>query len=177
MAVTISGSAGVTTNSGAVYNGLQTVGPLTPSGTTYTISGIPSWAKRITVMYSGVSTNGTANYWLRIGSGSVATTGYVSNAGGATNTGVLGTTTGTITTAFMLTCQQGSGALYSGIITLTNINGNTWVCSGTLMRGSGSAANYFAGTCTLGSSLNIVALTTLNGTDSYNAGTVNIIYE
>ena len=177
MTAIVDGSLGFTAPVGAVYNGLQNSGSVaTTSGTSITVTGIPSWVKRITVMLNAVSTGGTSNYWLQIGSGSVATTGYVSNSAGATNTGVLGTLSGTLTTAFMLTNQQGSGALFSGIITLCNVSGNIWIASGTLNRGSGSAANFSAGICTLGGALDRVAITTAAG-DTFSAGSINVIYE
>ena len=48
------------------------------SGTSIDFTGIPSWAKRITVMFNGVSTNGTSQQLIQIGSGSVNATGYSS---------------------------------------------------------------------------------------------------
>ena len=50
------------------------------SGTAIDFTGIPSWVKRITVMFNGVSTNGTSNLLLQIGAGSVTTSGYNSQA-------------------------------------------------------------------------------------------------
>jgi len=41
------------------------------SGTSIDFTSIPSWVKRVTVMYSGVSTNGTSNFLIQIGAGSV----------------------------------------------------------------------------------------------------------
>ena len=76
MAVTINGSAGVTTNVGAVYNGLQTgTAVASTSGTSNDFTSIPSWVKRITVMFNGVSTNGTSPVQLQIGAGSVTAQG------------------------------------------------------------------------------------------------------
>ena len=48
------------------------------SGTSIDFTSIPSWVKRITLMFNGVSTNGTSNYQIQIGSGSVTTSGYTS---------------------------------------------------------------------------------------------------
>ena len=41
------------------------------SGTSIDFTGIPSWVKRITVMFNGVSTSGTSFKQIQIGSGSV----------------------------------------------------------------------------------------------------------
>jgi hypothetical protein len=50
------------------------------SGTSIDFTGIPSWVKRVTVMFSGFSTNGTSNYLVQLGAGSVTSTGYTSNS-------------------------------------------------------------------------------------------------
>lgn len=47
------------------------------SGTAIDFTGIPSWVKRITVMFSGVSTNGTSVPQIQVGAGSVTTSGYL----------------------------------------------------------------------------------------------------
>jgi len=74
MTVTINGSAGVTTNSGAVYDSLQRGTAVSASGTSVDFTSIPSWVRRITVMLSGVSLSGTSNYVFQIGAGSIANT-------------------------------------------------------------------------------------------------------
>ena len=73
MTVTIDGS---NLNTIGVVNSKTAVA--TTSGTAIDFTGIPAGVKRITVMFNGVSTNGTSNYLLQLGSGSVQTTGYSS---------------------------------------------------------------------------------------------------
>ena len=85
MAVTINGSAGVTTNSGAVYDSLQRGTALT-AVTNFTTSAdftsIPSWVRRITLIFSDISLSGSDNLLIQIGdSGGLETTGYL-GAGG-----------------------------------------------------------------------------------------------
>ena len=56
----------------------------TTSGTAIDFTGIPSWAKQITIAFDGVSTTGVNGYLVQIGtSGGIETTGYAS--GGALN--------------------------------------------------------------------------------------------
>ena len=79
MTAIVDGSLGFTAPVGAVYNGLQTgTAVASTSGTSITFTGIPSWAKRISVMFNQVSGSGSSNYLVRIGSGSVQSTGYLS---------------------------------------------------------------------------------------------------
>ena len=179
MSVIINGSAGVTTNTGAVYNGLQTDtakawnwnGLTTNKEIDFT--SIPSWVRRITVMFSGVSTNGSSNLLIRIGSGSFVSTGYVSSVSycGA------GQSTATSTAGFVI-AATGAAQAWNGVLTVNLLNASTYLyCeSGVISDG----ANYSAmsgGNITLSSTLDRVRITTVNGTDTFDAGTINIIYE
>lgn len=170
MSVTINGSAGVTTNSGAVYNGIQTgTAVASTSGTSIDFTNIPSWVKRITVLYSGVSTNGSATYLIQIGTGSTPTTsGYVST--GSFNAALTSSTTGFVSNV------NNPGYVYYGSATIQNITGNTWVCSGAGII-SGTASCVTAGSVALAGVLNFVRITTTNGTDAFDAGSINIFYE
>lgn len=172
MAVTINGSAGVTTNSGAVYDSLQRGTAVSASGTSVDFTSIPSWVRRITVMYSAVSTNGSSLVQIQIGAGSVTTSGYTwagNYAGGAGSSA---------TTGFGIDGGASGGAAYirTGQLVLTLLTSNTWIATntGTITAnlpttGSGSIA--------LSGTLDRVRITTVNGTDTFDAGTINIIYE
>jgi hypothetical protein len=59
---------------------------------------------------------------------------------------------------------------------LNNATG-IWVCDGVFARGD-TVANYvFAGSKTLSGALDRIRITTVNGTDTFDAGTINILYE
>jgi hypothetical protein len=145
------------------------------SGTSIDFTGIPAWVKRITVMYSAVSTNGTANMRIQIGTGGTPTTsGYVSNSMNLISAGISALSSTAGFDIFMNTASYS----VNGAIRIQNITGNTWVAEGSL--GNVTTTNVMcpvAGTVALGGVLNIVRITTANGTDAYDAGTVNIIYE
>lgn len=176
MPVTINGSAGVTTNSGAVYNGLQTGTAVTASGTSVDFTSIPSWVRRITVMLSGVSTNGTSGILVQSGSGSVETTSYTS-INSLTQNAVSPTVT-TVTTGFSFTQGQAAADTLFGVLTMSLLGSNIWVYTSSVNRSgataqqqNGTGAKTFAGT------IDRVRITTVNGTDTFDAGTINIIYE
>lgn len=173
MAVTINGSAGVTTNSGAVYDGIQSAtAQASTSGTSIDFTGIPSWVKRITVMFNGVSGSGSSNFLIQIGSGSVLTSGYVSSASyNGTSNGM-----STSTAGFLLVTANGAGDFFRGNIVLTLLGSNTWVSSGVLARADGYM-NLSGGSVALSGTLDRVRITTVNGTDTFDAGTINILYE
>lgn len=173
MATTIDGSASVTINSGAVLGITSGTAVASTSGTSIDFTSIPSWVKRITVMFSGVSTNGTSNLQVQIGSGSVTTTGYLSasaytgaSAGGATST-----------TGFSLTAGAISAtSIFNGHCVITLLGSNIWIQSSVLGRTDGYTA-MSGGNVTLSGALDRVRITTVNGTDIFDAGSINILYE
>ena len=176
MSVVIDGSNGVTTNIGAVYNGLQTgTAQVTTSGSSLTFTNIPSWVKRITVICNTVSTNGTSNIEVRLGSGgTLQNTGYIGYSDIAyTSTAIQRSTTG-----FPLYYDTASYQI-SGNVVFTNISGNTWICSGvgSCSGGSPTFGWYSNGYVTLSGQLNIIGLATGNGTDTFDNGSFNILYE
>ena len=142
----------------------------TTSGTSIDFTGIPSWVKRVTVMLSGVSTNGISPLYLRIGSGSIDVTGYQSTVSGGT-TGVI---TGTSTNAYVVTNTLSAASIVNAIITLTHLGSGIWVIGGGGVDGGFVSLN---GTKTLAGALYRLRLTTANGTDTFDAGSVNILYE
>ena len=143
------------------------------SGTSIDFTSIPSWVKRITVMFTGVGTSGTSTTLVQIGAGSVTSTGYVSSAQAFSATA---TSNSTSTAGFLSSISSASSAR-SGQWVITNITGNTWVCSNTLGDSATSSAGIGGGTVALGGTLDRVRITTTNGTDTFDAGSVNILYE
>jgi len=143
------------------------------SGTSVDFTDIPSWVKRITVMLNGISLSGSSSLRFRLGTGgTVATSGYLgaaSNSGGSP-------TTQTFTAGFdMYGGLTAANAAY-GAAVFTLIGSNAWVGSGNIAT-SLAGFNVIAGTVTLGGALDIVRITTINGTDTFDAGTINILYE
>jgi hypothetical protein len=166
--ITLNGSAGVTTNSGAVYNGISSgTAVASTSGTSIDFTSIPSWVKRITVMFNGVSTNGTSVYLVQLGTSSgISSSGYVS--------GVFSTTS---TAGFVVTYNFSAATTQSGIVNIANISGNTWVSSGIVGASGGNATSPAFGTGTLSATLDRIRITTVNGTDTFDAGSINILFE
>ena len=106
MPVTINGSAGVITNSGAVYDSLQRgTAVASTSGTSVDFTSIPSWVRRITIMFDGVSLSGTDQILVQLGdSGGLETTGYIS--GGAVTRDANTTNAGSSTSGFIIYPHQ-----------------------------------------------------------------------
>jgi hypothetical protein len=159
-------ASGVATNLYPLVSGTAVV---STSGTSIDFTSIPSWVKRVTVMFNGVSLSATSNYLIQIGAGSVTSSGYVS----ACNNGA-GTVT-TSTSGFLATVSASAADLTYGNIVLTTPGSNVWTQMSIL--NNGSAIRSGAGAVTLGGTLDRVRITTVNGTDTFDAGSINILYE
>ena len=143
------------------------------SGTSIDFTGIPSWVKRITVMFDGVSTNGTSAILIQLGdSGGIEITGYLSGAYNETGGG-----SSTSTAGFSVTPTSIAAAAYNGSAILSLLGSNTFVGQGNLFRSVSTGMSYMAGSKTLSGTLDRVRITTVNGTDTFDAGTINILYE
>jgi len=145
------------------------------SGTSIDFTGIPSWVKRVTVMFNGVSTSGVSVYQVQLGiTSGFQTTGYTGgySYNGATNAGAA------VTTGFGI-FNDGGGNFKSGSLVLSLSGANIWTCHGVFAQtGAAPGYNLFtAGTVTLSGTLDRVRITTVNGTDTFDAGSINILYE
>jgi hypothetical protein len=141
------------------------------SGTSIDFTSIPSWVKRITVMFNGVSTNGSSAQQVQLGdSGGIGTSGYA---------GVVGTRGGDTfyTNGFLVNRGNTASSTASGSLVLTLVSGNIWVGSGTNGANASDAPSFFGGTKTLSDTLTQLRITTVNGTDTFDAGSINILYE
>jgi hypothetical protein len=142
------------------------------SGTSITFSSIPSGVKRITIMYTGISTNvGGSSYIIQVGSGSVSTSGYSSQWSSGTAWG------GSMTTGIAI-AATGTSVL-TGTCVLDSFNSNIWVGdSSQNWHTAGGVLSYSNGvTPNLAGALDRVVITTVAGTATFATGTINILYE
>jgi len=174
--LTLPASSGTVTVAGVNSNIVAGTAQATTSGTSKDFTGIPSWVKRITVMLNGVSTSGTGAIAFRLGSsGGFETTGYVS---GTTRTAVSTLVASSATTSFFVNSDSASYTLNGNIVfTLLNPDTNTWTATG-MFGHSTTIFNFFvAGSISLAGTLTQVRVLTANGTDTFDAGSINILYE
>lgn len=134
---------------------------------------IPSWARRITMMFDGVSTNGTNHWLIQLGdSGGFETTGYSSASTILFTNGLSNITS---TAGFIVYCNSAAYVL-SGSITVNHMTGNTWTSQGCLASSGNGFTSVTGGAKTLSAAFDRIRLTTVGGTNQFDAGTLNISY-
>jgi hypothetical protein len=192
MPVSISGTTGITsptiTTTGVIVSGTTVadatavIRPLvsatsvaSTSGTSIDFTSIPSWVKRITVMFSEVSTNGSSVVQVQLGdSGGIETSGYL----GASSEISAAVSSSNYTSGFGI---QGASAsnIRHGIITISLLNSstNTWSVGAAMSLSNLAYTIITSGSKSLSATLDRVRITTVNGTDTFDAGTINILYE
>lgn len=178
MALVLSGdspSLSGTYQGGAVTSGTAVA---STSGTSIDFTSIPSWVKRITVMFNNVSTNGTSPIIVQLGAGSVDAASYLTVTG-------LVTTSANVTRGYSPTTgfsiygiSSGSAsANLSGSAIVSSFTSNTWVIQGCISAGTDASVSFVGGHKVLSGTLDRVRITTVNGTDTFDAGSINILYE
>ena len=187
MAVVIDGTNGISTPdlesagqvlafgvSTSLYPLVSGTAVASTSGTSIDFTGIPSWAKRITVMLNRVSTTGTVPLLYQLGtSGGIVTTGYVSS-GSYQGGGQAGQSN----TIGFLNGDGGAAADTSvGITTICSFGENTWVSFSVSGDGNAPYTKIGGGSITLGGTLDRIRITTTTGTPTFDAGSINILYE
>lgn len=146
------------------------------SGTTINFTGIPSWAKRITILFNEVSLNSTSNFLVQLGTGSsptYTTSGYVATSNDFNQTNA---TFGASSTSGMIMLVAVGTATFTGHMVLTLVSGNTWIQSHT-GKISTTTVTTGGGSVALAAALTAVRINTVSGTDTFDNGSINILYE
>ena len=149
-----------------------------PAGATIDFTGIPSWAKRITVMVSGVSFTASSYPVLRLGtSAGVVSTGYLGASQFITNSGIAGVSNATAGGFGFYDNSSSSSDLQHGAVILSLLGSNIWTATGVITRSNTITTCWQSGSIALAGTLDRVQLTTLAGTATLDAGSINIMYE
>lgn len=143
----------------------------TTSGSSQGFTSIPAGVKKISAVFSGVSTNAGNLITIQLGiSTGYVTTGYLNNYGYIDAGNVA--STASATNGFNI-FRSAAAHVSSGIVTIENIDGNVWVASGTLALTNGTPITFTSGNVDLGGVLDRIQITTA---DTFDAGSFNVIY-
>jgi hypothetical protein len=173
----VAGTNTLTLQAGTGTNSMNTLATAvaSTSGTSIDFTSLPSWIKRITVMFSGVSTSGTSIIQVQLGdAGGIEATGYAGSYGGHSGASIGGDAYAGA--GFVMTNAVTAASNIQGQLILSLVGSNVWVGTGNTARAN-NYSSWTAGTKTLSDTLTQVRITTVNGTDTFDAGTVNILYE
>jgi len=174
----VAGTSTLTLQAATATSAVNTLGTAvaSTSGTSIDFTSLPSWVKRITLQWNGVSTSGTSNLQVQLGTGSTSytTSGYNCIS---TLTGSGSATTAASTGFVVVESAAAASTLYYGTMVITNINGNNWVATSQFGLATRNVTIWSSGSIALGAVVTAVRTTTVNGTDTFDAGTVNILYE
>lgn len=174
LALQSGGATQLTVSSTGSYGQLKSgTAQASTSGTSIDFTSIPSWVKRITVMFSGVSTSGTSNLLVQLGSGSITSSGYVSTA---CSTYGSGSAIVTSTAGLLVTSEVAAAGVIYGNSIICLQNSSNGFTSSSVLAGN-SRMQYSSGGITLSGTLDRIRITTVNGTDTFDAGSINILYE
>jgi len=166
-------SGGIVTGTAGNLMLVQGTSQASTSGTSIDFTGIPSWVKRITVIFSGVSTNGSSPLIVQLGSGSFTTSGYAGYGANFTTSTLAGASQ---TNGIPLINAIAAANAYSGLATVATLGSNVWA-GNSVLGSSTSVGGFGGGNITLSGTLDRVRITTVNGTDTFDAGSINIQYE
>ena len=131
------------------------------SGTSIDFTSIPSWVKRITVMVQGVSTSGTSQLLIRLGTGAgptYATTGYIGYTFNTSSSAVAGTS---VTSGVPISNSPVAAGNYSGMATIATLGSNAWVAT-SYLGGDNTQGTGGGGSISLAAALTAVRITTVN---------------
>ena len=145
----------------------------TSSGTAISFTGIPTWTKRITAVFDGISSNDSSNPRIQIGdSGGYQTSSYLASSG-------FGATMAIDTGGFPISPVTASSSIFSGIATLCLMDSatNLWGFSSNVGYSNAAGVSVGGGSKALPLTLDRLRLTAVNGTDTFDAGSINILYE
>ena len=160
-------------NGGAITSGTAVA---STSGTSIDFTGIPSWVKRVTVMFNGVSTSGTSIVQLQLGdAGGIETSGYTGMS--ARFAAVSNVYTVAYTAGILTQTGMQAAVSYVAQIVFTLVGSNAWVAFGAITSSTANDNCQICGSKTLSDTLTQLRITTVNGTDTFDAGTINILYE
>lgn len=155
---------------------ISTPTPTNTGATSYDYTSIPSWVKRITLMFNAVSLSGTSDFLIQIGAGSISSSGYTSAS--STITSVVGSNNSLA--GFRIQSGAVAANANSGIVTLQLMDTTSyiWIASGVIATVSGTnGSSTLGGAKTLSGVLDRLRLTSVTGTDTFDSGSINIMYE
>jgi hypothetical protein len=146
------------------------------SGVSIDFTSIPSWVKRITVMFQGVGTTGTSKVLIQLGdSGGIETSGYLGSVAFADSNEVATN----LSSGFISDNSTNAAGVRHGAFIISQVDAAafSYVCFGNIGRSDLAAISTMGGSKALSAVLDRVRITTVGGTETFDAGNINVLFE
>lgn len=135
-------------------------------------SGIPAWAKEIDVILDGVSTSGISYLLIQLGTTALVNAGYISYSGYFSNAAQ--SLSNSATAGLHMVGPSAAGAM-TGKMSICVQSANRYISEHRAINPTANVVVEGAGSITLTGVLDRIRVTTVNGTDTFDAGSVSII--
>lgn len=169
---------GVITYASAQPRLVQGTAQNSTSGATLDFTSIPSWINRITVSFAGISTTGTSPIIIQLGTASSFETSSYLGTSGYIQSGSQSLTSNLSSGVILIRDNAAANVSHGSVVfTLVSSSSNTWAAYGVLANSNNAVPSMVAGSKALAGTLTRVRITTVGGTDTFDAGVVNILYE
>lgn len=152
---------------------------VTTSGTSHDFTGIPAGTKKITMTIEGISTTGTSTPMVQIGdAGGIEASGYLGSVSLASGAAQSANFTNGLKLSIDINGWGATSVAHGRVeLTLLDPSTNTWALTGHLGHSSIAMSLISAGSKSLSAELTQIRLTTNGGSDTFDAGKINIVYE
>lgn len=148
------------------------------SGTSINFTLIPAGVKQIVISFKNVSTSGTSAILVQLGDAGGINTSSYGSAGYVLENSVA-VSGGSSSSGFRIRTSNASNQLSGNIILmLENSTTFSWSAAGSVSDGANNTDQMYlvSGGISLSATLDRVRITTVNGTDTFDLGEINIAY-
>jgi hypothetical protein len=165
---------GVATN---IYPLMVGTAVASTSGSSIDFTGIPAYVKRVTVLFNGVSTNGSTALQIRLGDATgISATGYLSSSTQIVSSATTTSTNSSLsTTGFELNDTSTVSTTRVGTMVFSLFEGTTWIASGNFGTTNAASSTLVNGSKVLTSALTQLRITA--SATAFDAGSINIMWE
>jgi len=177
------GSGGLSWQTVSASNLTRATSVATTSGTSIAFHNIPASARRISLLFDQVSLDASVEMIIQLGTGTQAsptwvTTNYLGARGYVFYNNTASSNGSVSEIGFRFNYSTNTFG-FSGIVTLENLTGDTWVESGVITGGTSSSFSIFSsgGVKDVGATVTQVRVTSTSGTANFDNGQMTIMYE
>ena len=142
----------------------------TTSGTEFEFADVPAWAKKITVMFSGVTLSGNNHFKIQLGTSST----YVQSNYTSTSSNEPGNAY--VSSSDSIVIRSGSPIAFYGQTHITKFSSSAYVWNGSFGVGSNNGAVAHGSVTGISGAITKLKIFA-SGSNTFSAGQINVLYE